>query len=117
MATRIYLTTVLMPPFTTPSSSHRAIAAAAACVVAGGFAQIYIIIIGGQAYPQLIFPGKDVSSRFFDGGIASYVPSLPEVALGLGGVGLALAITVLGLKVLPFLPRSLADESKGPAAA
>jgi len=26
------------------------------------------------------------------------------VALGLGGVGLALALTVVGLKLLPFLP-------------
>ncbi|MDA1118171.1 MAG: polysulfide reductase NrfD [Proteobacteria bacterium] len=91
-----------------------ALAAAAACVIAGGLAQVYVIIIGGQAYPQQIFPGKDVSSTFFDGVIASYSPSLPEIALGVGGVGLALALTVLGLRVLPFLPRSLAD---GEAAA
>lgn len=81
-----------------------ALAAAAACVIAGGFAQLYVIIIGGQAYPQTIFPGKEISSSAFDGVVASYAPSLPEVALGLGGVGLALALTVIGLKVLPFLP-------------
>jgi Ni/Fe-hydrogenase subunit HybB-like protein len=84
--------------------SRAALAGAAACVLAGGLAQLYVIIIGGQAYPQQIFPGKDVSSSFFDGVVASYTPSLPEVALGLGGVGLALALTVVGLKVLPFLP-------------
>jgi molybdopterin-containing oxidoreductase family membrane subunit len=84
--------------------TRAALAAAAACVIAGGLAQVYVIIIGGQAYPQQIFPGKDVSSSFFDGVIASYSPSLPEVALGLGGVGLALALTIVGLKVLPFLP-------------
>jgi Ni/Fe-hydrogenase subunit HybB-like protein len=84
-----------------------ALAAAAACVIAGGLAQLYVIIIGGQAYPQQIFPGKDVSSSFFDGVVASYAPSLPEVALGLGGVGLALALTVLGLRVLPFLPTKI----------
>jgi molybdopterin-containing oxidoreductase family membrane subunit len=84
--------------------SRAALAAACACVIAGGLAQLYVIIIGGQAYPQQIFPGKDVSSSFFDGVVASYAPSLPEVALGLGGVGLALALTVIGLKVLPFLP-------------
>ena len=89
--------------------TRAALAAAAACVIAGGFAQVYVIIIGGQAYPQQIFPGKDVSSSFFDGVVASYAPSLPEVALGVGGVGLALALTVLGLRLLPFLPRSLAD--------
>jgi molybdopterin-containing oxidoreductase family membrane subunit len=84
--------------------ARAALAAAAACVIAGGLAQVYVIIIGGQAYPQIIFPGKEVSSSFFDGVVASYAPSLPEIALGLGGVGLALALTVVGLKVLPFLP-------------
>ncbi len=99
------------------SRARGALAAAAVCVVAGGFAQVYVIIIGGQAYPQLIFPGKEMSSSFLDGVVAGYVPSLPEVALGLGGVGLALALTVLGLKVLPFLPRSLADGKPDPATA
>jgi len=99
------------------SRARNALATAAACVVAGGLAQIYIIIIGGQAYPQLMFPGKEVSSSFFDGVVAAYVPSLPEVALGLGGVALALALAVLGLKLLPFLPRSLADAKPDPAAA
>ena len=84
--------------------SRRAIAAAALCVIAGGLAQLYVLIIGGQAYPQLLFPDKEVASSFFDGVVAAYAPSLPEVALGLGGVGLALALTVVGLKVLPFLP-------------
>jgi molybdopterin-containing oxidoreductase family membrane subunit len=92
--------------------SPRAIAAAAACVILGGLAQVYVLIIGGQAYPQLMFPGKDVASSFFDGVVASYAPSLPEVALGVGGIGLAAALTVVGLKVLPFLPRSLADEPR-----
>ncbi|MGD9954417.1 MAG: hypothetical protein AB7S87_17735, partial [Burkholderiales bacterium] len=84
--------------------SRAALAAACACVIAGGLAQLYVIIIGGQAFPQAIFPGKEISSSAFDGVVASYAPSLPEVALGLGGVGLALALTVIGLKVLPFLP-------------
>jgi Ni/Fe-hydrogenase subunit HybB-like protein len=92
-----------------------ALAGAAACVIAGGLAQMYVIIIGGQAYPQQIFPGKDVSSSFFDGVVASYAPSLPEVALGVGGVALALALTVVGLKALPFLPSSLADAEAAEA--
>jgi len=85
-------------------SSRRAFAAAAACVILGGLAQLYVLIIGGQAYPQLMFPDKEVASSFFDGVVAAYAPSLPEIALGLGGVGLALALTLVGLKVLPFLP-------------
>jgi molybdopterin-containing oxidoreductase family membrane subunit len=92
-----------------------ALAWAAACVIAGGLAQMYVIIVGGQAYPQQIFPGKEVSSSFFDGVVASYAPSLPEVALGVGGVALALALTVVGLKLLPFLPRSLADAESAKA--
>ncbi len=94
------------------SGAHRsrgALATAAACVIAGGLAQVYVIIIGGQAYPQLMFPEKEVTSSFVDGVVAAYVPSLPEVALGAGGVALALALTLVALKLLPFLPRSLAD--------
>jgi molybdopterin-containing oxidoreductase family membrane subunit len=98
-------------------ASRRALAAAAACVIAGGLAQVYVLIIGGQAYPQLMFPEKEVSSSFFDGVVAAYTPSLPEVALGVGGVALALALTAVALKVLPFLPRSLADGDVDSAAA
>ena len=99
------------------SASRRALAAAAAGVILGGLAQLYVLIIGGQAYPQLMFPEKEVASTFFDGVVASYAPSLPELALGVGGVALALALTALALKVLPFLPRSLADGDVGSAAA
>jgi molybdopterin-containing oxidoreductase family membrane subunit len=84
--------------------SRGALVAAAVAVILGGLAQLYVLIIGGQAYPQLMFPEKEVASSFFDGVVAGYVPSLPEIALGLGGVGLALALTVVGLKLLPFLP-------------
>ena len=38
------------------------ITACAALVVAGGFAQMYVTIIGGQAFPLVLFPGKQVSS-------------------------------------------------------
>ncbi len=89
--------------------SRPALACAAACVIAGGLAQIYVLIIGGEAYPQAMFPDKIVSSTFFDGVIAAYAPSVPEIALGAGGVALALALTAVALKVLPFLPGSLAD--------
>ena len=99
------------------TASRRAVAAAAVCVILGGLAQLYVLIIGGQAYPQLMFPEKEVASSFFDGVVAAYAPSLPEVALGVGGVALALALTAVALKLLPFLPRSLADGDVGSAAA
>jgi molybdopterin-containing oxidoreductase family membrane subunit len=98
-------------------SSRRALATAAVCVIAGGLAQLYVLIIGGQAYPQLMFPEKEVASSFFDGVVAAYAPSLPEAALGVGGVALALALTAVALKLLPFLPKSLADGDVGGAAA
>jgi molybdopterin-containing oxidoreductase family membrane subunit len=97
--------------------SRPALALASACVVAGGLAQMYVLIIGGQAYPQVVFPGHDVASRAFDGVVASYAPSLPEILLGLGGVALALALTVVALRLLPFLPRSSADPEGGATAA
>ncbi|MBI3042775.1 MAG: polysulfide reductase NrfD [Betaproteobacteria bacterium] len=99
------------------TTSRRALAAAAVCVILGGLAQLYVLVIGGQAYPQLMFPEKEVSSSFFDGVVAGYAPSLPELALGVGGVALALALTAVALKVLPFLPRSLADGDVDSAAA
>lgn len=86
----------------------------AAFVILGGLAQLYVIIIGGQAFPLPIFPGKEVRSSFFDGVIADYAPSLPEVALGLGGIAIAMIFVTLAVKVLPFLPESLADSDVDP---
>jgi len=83
-------------------------------VIIGGMAQMYVIIIGGQAYPLEMFPGKEVVSSFADGIVGSYTPSLPEIILGVGGVAIALAATFVGVRVLRFLPESLADEAVDP---
>jgi len=85
-------------------------------VIIGGMAKIYTILIAGQAYPLEIFPGYEVSSSFYDGAINSYTPSLPEIMLGLGGMAMALFIVVFALKVLRFLPVSLADAVVDPHA-
>ena len=90
------------------------IALASALIIAGGFAQIYVIIVGGQATPLILFPGMEVQSSFQDGAIAAYMPSLPELGLGIGGVAFALAIAAAGMKVLRFLPESLSDEVVDP---
>ena len=79
--------------------------AASALVVAGAFAFLYVFIIGGQAFPLEIFPGHAVSSSFGDGAIASYVPSLPEFLLGVGGLGAALLLTVVGVRAFDFMPQ------------
>ena len=90
--------------------SRKMLAFVCALVIAGGLATMYTIIIGGQAYPLEIFPGYEVSSSFFDGVINDYAPSVYEIALGIGGVAMSLAIVAFVIKVLPFLPTSLADK-------
>jgi len=107
----IPLATCHLPTF---KASVGAIVSAAAMVVAGGLSLMYVIIIGGQAYPLQLFPGKEVSSSFFDGVIMTYHPSLPEIALGVGGVAIAMAIVVAGISILKFLPVSLADSEIDP---
>lgn len=84
--------------------SARSVAAASALVIAGAFAWLYVFIIGGQAFPLDIFPGHEVRSSFGDGQVARYVPSWPELLLGLGGVGAAFVLTVVGVRVLDFMP-------------
>ncbi len=88
---------------------RRRIAASALLVVAGGFAQMYVTIIGGQAFPLVLFPGRQVSSSFYDGVVNSYTPSLPEWLLGFGGIAIAGLIVLLALKFLGFLPERLDD--------
>jgi molybdopterin-containing oxidoreductase family membrane subunit len=86
-------------------NAWRAMALAAPLFLIGGLAHMYFTIIGGQAYPLQLFPGMTVSSSFHDGAVPEYAPSLPEVVLGLSGVSLAMLITGIALKLLPFLPR------------
>ena len=79
-------------------------------IIIGGLSTMYTIIIGGQAYPLEMFPGYEVSSTFFDGVVNDYTPSIYEIALGVGGVAVSLVIVAFVIKVLPFLPSSLADN-------
>ncbi len=94
--------------------SRRLAGVAAALIIMGGLAQMYVIIIGGQAYPLELFPGMQVQSSFFDGMVNHYAPSLPEIMLGLGGMATAMITVALAIKVLRFLPESLADEVVDP---
>ncbi|MFO1396041.1 MAG: NrfD/PsrC family molybdoenzyme membrane anchor subunit [Burkholderiales bacterium] len=82
----------------------RAVAAASLLTIAGAFAQLYVFIIGGQAWPLAIFPGYAASSSALDGAIAAYVPRWPELLLGVGGLAIASLVAVVGLRVLPFAP-------------
>ncbi|WP_419599795.1 NrfD/PsrC family molybdoenzyme membrane anchor subunit [Thiolapillus sp.] len=92
--------------------------AAATAVILGGFATMYVIVIGGQAFPMAMFPGKTiVASGFFDGVNGQpmlYSPTLAEFLLGIGGVALVLLLTFIGIRMLRFLPNSLSDEVADP---
>ncbi len=96
------------------SRARHVIAAAAGLVIVGGLAQLYVIVIGGQAYPLDLFPGYDTSSTFFDGVVASYTPSLPELMLGVGGAAFAFLLLAVVMKFLRILPTSLADQMVDP---
>lgn len=90
---------------------------ASALVIIGGLAQVYVLVIGGQAYPLSLFPGYEVSSSFYDGVVASYSPTLPEILLGLGGTAMAFAVVLVAVKALHLLPESLSDKTVDPHAA
>jgi Ni/Fe-hydrogenase subunit HybB-like protein len=86
-------------------AGERGTLAAALLVALGAFAWLFVFIIGGQAFPLEIFPGYEVSSSFYDGAVARYVPSWPEFLLGVGGLGAAFVLTVVGVRVLDFMPQ------------
>jgi Ni/Fe-hydrogenase subunit HybB-like protein len=93
---------------------RRSLVVASILVILGGFAQMFVTIIGSQAFPLPIFPGKIVQSTFYDGIVNLYTPSLPEILLGLGGVAVAIFVVIIAMKNLRLLPESLADEEIDP---
>ncbi len=99
-------------------NSRGGIIAASLLVILGGLAAMYVIVIGGQAFPMPIFPDKIILESGFQDGIGGaalyYSPSLPEFLLGIGGVALALGVTLVAVRMLKFLPASLADEVVDP---
>lgn len=87
------------------------LAVSAGFVVLGGFFFLYVFIIGGQAWPLEIFPGHVVTSSFGDGQVASYLPRWPEWVLGIGGLGAAFLLTMVGVRVLDFMPKDDLPEA------
>lgn len=96
------------------SPSRIALAVACGLVVVGGLATMYTIIVGGQAYQLEMFPGMTVLNEGYGAEvakIAKYCPTIPEFLLGIGGMGVAMLATAIGIRMLKFLPESLADEA------
>ena len=91
-------------------SSRAGLILASVFMLFGGMAHMYVIVIGGQSYPLNLFPGMEVTSTFQDGQFGNYLPSLPELLLGLAGVSVAMFITGFALKILPFLPSPVSED-------
>ena len=85
-------------------TSPRFVLLAAVLVILGGLAQMYVTIIGSQAYPLELFPGFVVSSSFGDGVVSAYQPSAYEWLLGFGSFALVGVMVLLALKWLAFIP-------------
>ena len=86
-------------------ANTRSLLLAAALVVAGGFCQLYVLIIGAQAYPMPLSRKYEIlESAFFDGVVATYTPSMLEIALGIGGIAFSLLLYSVGLKIFRCLP-------------
>lgn len=84
--------------------SVSALPIAAACVLLGGLAQLYALIIGGQTVPLSLFAGAEIASDYFDGVMATYIPTVWEWLLAIGGIGLALLLMLLGIKFARIIP-------------
>jgi molybdopterin-containing oxidoreductase family membrane subunit len=90
---------------------------AALLVILGAYFQLYVFIIGGQAFPLDIFPGYDVKSSFMDGAVDHYSASLPEVLLAVGGLAIAFTMTTIGVRILHFLPQDDIAELEAATSA
>ena len=86
---------------------------AALAIVLGGLAQMYVTIIGGQAWPMDLFPGFAATSSFADGQIHTYAPGLWEILLALSGLAIATILVVMALRVWRLLPERLDDKTLG----
>jgi len=95
-------------------NSRSALVIASILAILGGLIQVYVILIGGQSYPLVLFPNAEVSSTFFDGVNNAYTATAPEYILGIGGIGLAMVMVIFGIKVFRLLPTSLADAVTNP---
>ncbi|MCP3867559.1 MAG: polysulfide reductase NrfD [Gammaproteobacteria bacterium] len=101
---------IYSPAFAT---SRFAIGTASVLVLLGGFLQLYVIVIGGQAYPMNIFPGKEViASSFLDGSIVQYTPTPAEGLLGIAGMAVAVTMVAIGARMLKVFPDSLEDPAE-----
>ena len=88
-----------------PARAWRAwLPAAACCVALGSFALMYTLVIAPQVYPPEIFPGKIAEDAFY-GAPAVYETTVLEWLVGAGGLGFASLLSLIGMRILPVLPK------------
>ncbi len=102
---------LVLLPARTFGSAKISLGLASALVVFGGHCFMYAFVVGGEAFPVELFPGKIVSSSFGDGAIAHYAPSLPEWLLVIGGYGVTGLLITVVIWALPMLPSSFPSEA------
>jgi molybdopterin-containing oxidoreductase family membrane subunit len=78
---------------------------ASCLVIFGVLCERFIIVLPGQVLPLDLLPGREITSPFMDGAMASYWLSLPEIAQALGVIAIVGLLYVLGLKILALLPK------------
>lgn len=110
LGTLLPLGLTLLPGF----KSRGALVVASVLVVIGGLSQMYVTIVGGQAFPMDMFPGKVVESIIGDGSIAEYSASLYEILLGLAGFAITIFLAIFAMNTIRILPASLADKDIDP---
>ena len=98
----------------TPGATPGRILTSSVAIIIGGLSQMYVTVIGGQAWPLDLFPGYAARSSFFDGEIHNYAPSLVETLLGVGGLAIAALMVIIALKVLRLLPERLDNATLDP---
>ena len=91
--------------FRDENKTESSLMSATLLILVGSFLAMYVIIIAGQAYPLKIFTNYEIiESSFYDNVIHTYIPTIWELGLGLGGVALSLIIVLIGIANLDFLP-------------
>jgi len=103
---------VLLAAMKSEASNVAELAGAAILFLFGGLAQMYVVIIGAQAFPLKIFPGLEASSAFGDGAVATYAPTAPEFLLGVSGVSIAMLLAALAFRLLPVIPHIQKSEAQ-----
>jgi Ni/Fe-hydrogenase subunit HybB-like protein len=105
----VVLTGVVLP-LTVLFNSHwgnqvSGIVAASSLTVVGLFCFVGFVLVAGQSYPFNMFPGYEMASVFQDGMEGSYSPTLVELLLGLGGIGVSGLLYLLGIRFFRLLPQ------------